>query len=159
MADEIALPDTTAFAALRRETLDFLVGRARQIHARAGDVFLREGEPGGNLYVVLRGRVEVYLEESAAESEPTPRVPLAELGPGDCLGETSLLGILPRTASVVALTDCEVAVLRGKDLFDLSELDAREFALLVMNLAREVSRRLWRMNERLREQLRKRSGE
>jgi CRP/FNR family transcriptional regulator, cyclic AMP receptor protein len=155
MADEIALADTTAFAALRRETLDFLVGRARPIHARAGDVFLREGEPGGNLYVVLRGRVEVYLDESAADGEPTPRVPLAELGPGDCLGETSLLGILPRTASVLALTDCELAVLRGKDLFDLSELDAHEFALLVMNLAREVSRRLWRMNERLREQLRR----
>ena len=148
-------PSATAFAALRPESVQFLLGRAQTVPLRAGDTFLHEGDPGGDLYVVRSGRVEVFLEREG-EGAPEPvRIHLAELGPGDCLGETSLLGVLPRTASVVALTEGSAIRLRNTDLLAFSEKDPREFAILMINLGREVARRLWQMNERLLEQLRR----
>ena len=148
-------PAATAFAALKPESVQFLLGRAHTVPLHAGDTFLHEGDPGGDLYVVRTGRVEVYLERSD-EGAPEPvRIHLAELGPGDCLGETSLLGVLPRTASVVALTEGSAIRLRNTDLLAFSEKDPREFAILMINLGREVARRLWLMNERLLNQLRR----
>ena len=148
-------PAATAFAALKPESVQFLLGRAHSVPLHAGDTFLHEGDPGGDLYVVRTGRVEVFLERKD-EGTPEPvRIHLAELGPGDCLGETSLLGVLPRTASVVALTEGTAIRLRNTDLLAFSEKDPREFAILMINLGREVARRLWLMNERLLEQLRR----
>ncbi len=152
---EIDPPAATAFAALKPESVQFLLGRAHSVPLHAGDTFLHEGDPGGDLYVVRTGRVEVFLERND-EGTPEPvRIHLAELGPGDCLGETSLLGVLPRTASVVALTEGSAIRLRNTDLLAFSEKDPREFAILMINLGREVARRLWLMNERLLEQLRR----
>lgn len=148
------IPDATAFAALKAESIQFLLARATTVTLRAGDKFLREGDPGGDLYVVRSGRVEVFLERPQEKTPEASHIRLAELGPGDCLGETSLLGVLPRTASVLALTDGVAIRLRNTDLLALSEKDPREFAILMINLGREVARRLWQMNERLLEQLR-----
>ena len=148
--------DATAFAALRPDTLDFLLQRAQTVALRKGECFLHEGDPGGDLYVVREGRVEVFLEREDEVTRKPARIHLAELGSGDCLGETSLLGVLPRTASVVALSDGVAIRLRNTDLLALSEHDPREFAILMINLGREVARRLWQMNERLMEQLRRR---
>ncbi len=150
-AKEFLLRDATVFAALRHETVDLLLDRAEPMTVRAGESLLREGEPGGDLYVIRSGRVEVFRERQREGDRRRLRVTLAELGPGDCLGETSLLGTLPRTASVVALTDCALSRFRNAELHALCDRDAREFALLMMNLGREVSRRLWQMNERLLE--------
>src|SRR5688572_17895574 len=55
---EIEPPAATAFAALKPESVQFLLGRAHTVPLHAGDTFLREGDPGGDLYVVRTGRVE-----------------------------------------------------------------------------------------------------
>lgn len=63
-----------------------------------GDVLLRQGDPGDTMFVVLEGTVRVET------STPGGTVQLAELGPGACLGEVSVLTGGPRTATVTALT-------------------------------------------------------
>lgn len=71
----------------------------------AGQVLLREGEPGAGLHVVLHGSVTVTRE--------TPNGPatLADLGPAEVFGEISMLENVPVTATVTATTGGMVLVL------------------------------------------------
>lgn len=63
----------------------------------AGDVVIRQYDPGDAMYVVLNGKVRVETESAAGI------VQLAELGRGACLGEVSVLTGQARTATVTAL--------------------------------------------------------
>jgi hypothetical protein len=74
----------------------------RSCVAARTDVF-REGDPGGEFYVIESGRVAVLIHGEEVR----------QLGPGDAFGEIALLRSVPRTATVRALEDTELAVLGG----------------------------------------------
>ncbi len=59
----------------------------------AGETLTRQGEPGDQFLVLSRGRARVEQDGQF----------IRDLGPGDFLGEISLLDDRPRTATVVAL--------------------------------------------------------
>ncbi|NEO83467.1 MAG: mechanosensitive ion channel [Spirulina sp. SIO3F2] len=61
------------------------------------EILFREGEPGDTFYIILSGRVEVFVEQLNR--------PLQTLGRGQFFGELALMLGIPRTASVKALTD------------------------------------------------------
>lgn len=69
------------------------------MHAfKAGEMIIREGDPGRSIYVILDGRVKVSRKDhDGNESE------LATLGVGQFFGVTSLLSGKPRSSSVAAL--------------------------------------------------------
>jgi CRP-like cAMP-binding protein len=71
--------------------------RIRQV--KAGDVLVRQGEPGADVYLLLDG---VLRAERDGER-------LAEYGPGAMLGERAHLEGGTRTATLVAVTACRVA--------------------------------------------------
>ena len=62
-----------------------------------GQRLFRQGDLGGRMHVIERGRLELRAELGAGRTRA-----LAELGPGELLGETSLLGGGRRTATAVA---------------------------------------------------------
>ncbi len=68
-----------------------------------GDVILREGEPGASLYMLTSGRVRAFKREPSGKQRP-----IADLDEGAFFGEVSILTGRPRTASVVALSRCEL---------------------------------------------------
>jgi CRP-like cAMP-binding protein len=72
----------------------------------AGTVLTAEGEHGGVAYVLMTGSAEVTRAGTW----------LAELGPGDVVGELSLIDGRERSATVVALTDVEVLTMDRNDL-------------------------------------------
>jgi CRP-like cAMP-binding protein len=72
-----------------------------------------------------------------------------ELGPGDCFGEMALMDLFPRSASVIARDDCRALEIAAGDLLDLYEHDVEQFALVQMNMGREVCRRLRATDELL----------
>ena len=76
---------------------------------KAGDVIIREGDPGEDFFLLESGEAEVYKSEAG----PTP---VTQYKKGDYFGELALLDNKPRAASVVAKTDVKVAVV-GKDGF------------------------------------------
>jgi CRP-like cAMP-binding protein len=73
---------------------------------RAGTVLTRQGTSGALAYVIAEGRAEVVRGGRR----------LAVLGPGDVVGELSLLDGEPRSATVKALTDMEVLQISAQDL-------------------------------------------
>lgn len=131
------------FGALNADTLAFLVDQARSKQVPRGEYFFRENDPATKLYVLESGSVEVVRAWRDHE-----RV-VNRLGVGDCFGEMALLDLGPRSASVRATEDCTAIELDVGDLYRLYEHDVKEFALIQMNLAREVSRRLRRTDELL----------
>jgi len=65
-----------------------------------------------------------------------------ELGIGECFGEASLMSMHPHTASAVATEDTEIIVLSRHALNQLRHENPALFSLLLMNIARELARRL-----------------
>jgi hypothetical protein len=82
------------------ESLAMRLGRSR-VPAQT-DVF-RKGDPGDGFYVIESGRVAVIDDGQE----------IRRLGPGDAFGEIALLRAVPRTATVRALEDTELATLSG----------------------------------------------
>ncbi len=124
------------FGGVAAETLEFLVGSSRVCSRAEGDYFIREGEQPGAMYVLERGRVEVIkLWDGQAYR-------LRELGPGDSFGEMAMIDLFPRSASVRALEACGAVEIRHTELLELFNRNPEQFAIVQMNIAREISRRL-----------------
>jgi CRP/FNR family cyclic AMP-dependent transcriptional regulator len=131
------------FGGVSREALGHLLAKARAVKVSAGDCFFREGDPGGSAFALEAGRALAVKAFRGGE------VPLLELGPGDCFGEVALLYLGARSGSVRALEDCAALELTARALYGLSKVHVDQFALIYMNLGRELSRRLRRADERL----------
>lgn len=124
------------FGAIDADTIAFLLEPAPVVKVAAGELFFREGDPGNCMYVLETGRVTV------SKGWQGHQLLLRRLEEGDCFGEMALLDFYPRSASVRADVDCSAIELTPANLFRLFERDAEQFALIQMNIAREMSRRL-----------------
>jgi CRP/FNR family transcriptional regulator, cyclic AMP receptor protein len=124
------------FGAIRDDALDFLLGEARIVAVAQGEHFFREGDEANCMYVLESGRVSVIKSWQGRECL------LQRLGEGDCFGEMALMDLFPRSASVRAEADCSAIEITPAHLLRLFERDLEQFALIQMNIGREVSRRL-----------------
>ena len=125
------------FGALPDDALAFLCTTLKVATVPAGELIFREGEPGRDLYVVLDGELEVM---KASRSGVDARVAL--LGVRDWFGEMSLLDVQPRSATVRAVAPSRLLHVTSSDLDALYRRDLKSYALVVLNVARELSRRL-----------------
>ena len=124
------------FGAISESALAYLLEPATEVRFAAGTWLFREGDPAQSMYVLESGRVAVMKAWNGED------LLLRELGTGDCIGEMALLDLFPRSASVRAVDDCIAIELSSAHLMRLYEHDLEQFALIQMNLAREMSRRL-----------------
>ena len=88
------------FAGLSEEQRTALTSAARPSLYGAGEVIVRQGQLGSSMFIVVSGEAVVTLEPSRHE--------VARLTPGSFFGEMSLLTGEARTATVTAVSDCEV---------------------------------------------------
>ncbi|HXH64041.1 MAG TPA: cyclic nucleotide-binding domain-containing protein [Mariprofundaceae bacterium] len=124
------------FGGINRQALEFLIDLASMRHAGSGEYFFHEGEDATSMFVIERGRVVV---SKLWDGRPHP---IKHLGQGDCFGEMALLDLYPRSASVIAEEACDVIELGREALLNLCQHDIEQFAILQMNVGREISRRL-----------------
>ena len=102
------LAGVALFKELPEPGLQMLAERGRPKHFAAGVVIMRQGDASDALHVITHGRVRVERNQPG----DTPLV-LAELGPGDVIGEMGLLDNAPRSATVTALEDTETLELHA----------------------------------------------
>jgi len=131
------------FGALRDDTLAFLLRLMQPVWVNAGRTFFREGDAATGLYVLEVGAASVF---KGWEGQP---VLLHHLHAGDCFGEMALMDFMPRSATVQADEDCQALLLGSDDLYRLCKHDLEQFALIQMNMGREVSRRLRQVDDEL----------
>lgn len=138
-----ALQRMPIFGGLRRDILELLVGAAEVTSVPRNEYFFRENDRATAMFVVETGEVSVLKSWNAKEYE------IGRLGPGDCFGEMALIDLFPRSASVRAVQDCSAITLSMESVHRLYEQDLEQFALILMNIGRELSRRLRIADERL----------
>lgn len=102
-----------------------------------GETPMKEGAPNDKIYFIISGRVQVSKKG----------IPIAELKEGETFGEMELIDVMPSIATITALEPLEVVTISNRALYEISKLDPKAFSMMVMNLARDVSRRLRRMDE------------
>lgn len=131
------LRDIGLFGGLSDDVLHQLAGSLDRIELAPGAYAFREGESGRDMFVLLDGEMEV-LKRSKRDFEAR----VAILGPGDWFGEMSILDVMPRSATVRALAPSHLIRITTTDLDALYRRDMKSYALVVLNVAREISRRL-----------------
>ena len=125
------------FGALSDAALAHLAGSLSVAAPSAGDTVFREGDEAHDMYVVVSGEMEV-LKRSKRGIDAR----VALLGPGDWFGEMSIVDVQPRSATVRALAPARLLRITSADLDSLYRYDVKSYALIVLNVARELSRRL-----------------
>ena len=104
---------------------------------RAGDVVFSKGSEPTHIYIVKSGTLELRVTDDGYTV-----VKRKKLAVGESFGEASLMSMRRHSASVVALEDSEVLAISRHSLIALQHEDITLFALLMMNIARELARRL-----------------
>jgi CRP-like cAMP-binding protein len=136
------------FGGLDESQLKQIFKRLKRVSYLKDEVIFREKECATYIYIVEKGRVKLVFDEAGL------RLTKAELEPGTCFGETSVIGIQPHSATTVPMEDSQLLVLSGETLGELFETDKALFSILILNIARESCRRLYKTNQQLVEYLR-----
>ncbi len=105
-----------------------------------GEMLCRQGETGGELFIVLEGHLSVQTSEGEK---------LAEIGPNSVVGEMGLIESRPRSASVKAVTPVRVASIRSSDLREAMVTDGHLGFLVLCNITRVLSERLRQADQKL----------
>ena len=98
------LKSVPLFAGCSKTELRQLAKTADEIDLRQGTVLTREGRPGREFFVLIDGTAEVTKKGKK----------IADLGPGDWLGEIALITDSPRTATVTATSPVDVLVITDR---------------------------------------------
>jgi NTE family protein len=126
------LRNVSVFSGLSDELLERLAAQVGEVHARAGEWIMREGDAAESLFVLCSGRVKII-------DEGPPERQIRMLRRGDVLGELALLGEGQRSASVRARRDVELLEL-GRTAFEALIEEAPSFALgLVRTMAAQLA--------------------
>lgn len=80
-----------------------MAGGIKQL--RKGDILFREGDPSDAMYVIKKGKISITKAKGNSE------IVLAELMPGEMLGEMAFFDNKPRSAGAKASTDADVIML------------------------------------------------
>jgi CRP-like cAMP-binding protein len=103
---------------------------------RKGEYIFRKGDQPSHIYILKRGKIEIVT----SDQDVSVRKETVEIG--GCFGVIALMAVQTYTGTAIAAEDTEVMVLSRQALLGLYHEDIQLFALLMMNIAREIARRL-----------------
>lgn len=95
------------FSGLDKRELRHIANNCQERKFSAGSVLMQQGDTGAGLFVLISGKVKIT--QTAAPDGAVED--LGTAGPGDVLGEMSLLDDLPRSATVTAVEDTSALLL------------------------------------------------
>lgn len=126
------------FGGLDDTTLELLAKELPTSVVEVGTVVVEEGDTSQEMFVVIGGELEV-IKHGPQGGE----FRVALFGPGDWFGDMSILDVQPRSASVRAVAPTVLLHMTNEHLDRLLyRRDLKAYSLILMNIARELSRRL-----------------
>jgi sulfate permease, SulP family len=139
---EIPLAQIDLLRGLTPDEIKAVAARLRRVAYRTGDQIFRQGDPGEDVFIVMKGRASAYLDQIDGG-----RIRLATFAPGTAFGELAILDAGPRSATLVADEDIVCCALRVADFEDLARNTPAIAIKLLTGLGRELSGRLRRANQ------------
>lgn len=88
------------FSGLNKKEIEKVAKASDEIRMTAGTMIIDQGQTGREAFVIVDGEVEIKRNNRK----------VAKLGPGNVVGELSLLDHGPRTATATCSTDCTLLV-------------------------------------------------
>ena len=134
--------DIPIFAGLSESGLAELSAAMQCRSYPAQALIVGEDEPGHELYLIRSGRLEVVRHVGMPDETR-----LAVLEARDFFGEMSLIEARAHSASIRALEPCELWVLSSGDLYRLFQHHMDQYVILILNIARDLCRRLRSLDE------------
>lgn len=128
--------NSALFGGLDERELACVLDQCHLLTARAGETIYRAGDLPGAIYLLLDGGVDLRLDTPAAS------LVKESLQRGASFGDAALIGIMPHTDTALCTTASEVLVLPTAGLARLQAQWPGLFSHLLLNLARDFSRRL-----------------
>jgi CRP-like cAMP-binding protein len=138
MIESSVLKKIPLFAGLEQNQIGLILPLVSHEVFEAGEDIIVEGKNSDRLRFILEGRVAVVKNG----------IILMELGEGSVFGEMEVLDVGPVEATVKALTSTQVMALSIDALGEIYETDLQIYSFILMNLARDMSRRLRRMDDK-----------
>lgn len=136
------------FGGLTNSELDIIRPYIKELEFKKGDVILKQGSFNSRVYFIVHGSVSIEKYPEHHEKESRKIVTLVD---GDSFGEMELIDIQPCAASAIAIEDTSVVSLDNRDFYLLSKSHLKIYTMMMLNLARDISRRLRRTDELLAE--------
>ncbi len=99
------------FQGMTERALEAVAGLASEVEFADGDSVTREGDVGTSFYVIVDGQLRVSRNDSS----------IRELGPGDFLGEISLIDGKPRSATTIAVGRVKALVIQRSAFLELMD--------------------------------------
>ena len=124
------------FAGLSDKQLCALFRQLQTVTYDAGERIFEQGDQPSHIYIVWSGKIKLVARQDQTNYE------LIVFEEGHCFGEASVIGIQPHEATAMAIEKSDLIVLPRKALSSIYESDLELFSILVLNIARELCRRL-----------------
>ncbi|GAB4579677.1 MAG: cyclic nucleotide-binding domain-containing protein [Anaerolineales bacterium] len=129
------------FAGLSEAELEEVAAICQERKLARGEILAEQGAPGDEFFVVTDG----FLEISVAGGESAAQV-LVNLGRGQIIGEMALIDQGPRSATVRAVSEAKVQVIRRLDFEALCEKNTRIGYVVMKDMAADLSFKLRHRN-------------
>ena len=130
------LDKSALFGGVDQATLSSLFRRCYLKVMRPNETVYRAGDLPDAVYLLVSGSVRLSVESAVSS------IVKENLCPGATFGDTALLGIQPHSDTAVCLETSEILAISSQALADLHSHNPALFTLLLLNMARDISRRL-----------------
>jgi len=125
------------------------------VHVRryhSGEAVFRQGEVGVGMYLIIKGRIEIFVTDPAPIQEDYREIHITQLVDGDFFGELSLVEENGRrTASAVARDETSLIGFFKPDLMEILERSPSAGVKIVFRLAEVLGRRLKETTDKVSE--------
>ncbi len=120
---------------IQDETVKKLISLSVPKTFGSGEYICYEGQPGDEMYIILRGSVGIYIENAVGTQTEAARIMA-----GDFFGEMAVFDNMPRSASCIALEDVICVALDKSKMVRFFELCPDLTLKLVENMSGRIRR-------------------
>lgn len=138
-----ALRQTYVFKSLSKKELRFVQDTCHVRSFKAGEAIFRQGEIGVGMYILLRGSIDIYVDQFVDDETPSRNQLVTRLRAGDFLGELSLVeNNSRRTATGIASDESLLIGFFKPDLFEILDRQPATGVKILLRLSEVLGRRL-----------------